>query len=412
MRTTMHGSRTDSRGRVHGAKHNDRNFDTERASNIDSSRSAENQYWHCYKGVMPELTFEEAELRFYEENFGKRLEEINARHLKNRHPERCKTMEEWKKVRQYAPEEITIQIGKTEEHATREQLVECFSEFWKRVLEWNKEHGMPFRTLSRALHMDEAVPHIQIRRVWVYQDGGELRLGQEKALRAAGLDLPDPSRPEGRRNNRKMVFDKWCRELWLDICREKGLDLERDPLPNGRHNRDKEDMIREKYEEMLEAARVAETTEKQLSAENARLRIDNRIMEKEETSRIVEEARPVLLEKGMVKVAKKDLQDLAKAAARESEARKQAQKAAATLPDAERRAEIILQQAQKQARELVADAERSAEQISMKELLRRYEIEADLEYYQRLQETFPDAFRKMEEIIRQQDRDLDRGDER
>lgn len=412
MRTTMHGSRTDSRGRVHGAKHNDRNFDVENAHNIDSSRSVENQYWHCYKGVMPDLTFEEAELRFYEENFGKRLEQINAKHLANRHPERCKTMEEWKKVRQYAPEEITIQIGKTEEHANRQQLVECFNEFWRKVRAWNTEHGSPFRVLNQALHMDEAVPHIQIRRVWVYQDGDELRLGQEKALKAAGLELPDPSRPEGRRNNRKMVFDKWCRELWLDICKEKGLDLERDPLPNGRHNRDKEDMIREKYEEMLEAARVAETTEKQLSAENARLRIDNRIMEKEETSRIVEEARPVLLEKDMVKVARKDLQDLAKAAARESEARKQAQKAAATLPEAERKAEILLQQAHKQAQEIVGEAERRAEHISMQELLRRYQVEADLEHFQRLQETFPDVFRKMNEVIRQQDHDLDREQER
>ena len=412
MRTTMHGSRTDSRGRVHGAKHNDRNFDTAKAQNIDSSRSAENQYWHCYAGVAPDLTFEAAELRFYEENFGKRLEKINAKHLANRHPERCKTMEEWKKVRQYAPEEITIQIGKTEEHASKQQLVECFNEFWKRILEWNREHGMPFRTLSRALHMDEAVPHIQIRRVWVYQDGEELRLGQEKALKAAGLNLPDPSRPEGRRNNRKMVFDRWCRELWLDICKEKGLDLERDPLPNGRHNKDKEDMIREKYEAMIEAARVAEATEKQLSARNSELRIDNQIMEKSEVSRIVEEAKPIFLEKEMVKVAKKDLQKLAKSAARESEAREQARKAAAVLPEAEQRAKILLQQADREAKTRIEEAEKTAEERSMVAYLERMRLESELDHYNSLRDLFPEVFEKMERISRQQDRDVDRGSER
>lgn len=412
MRTTMHGSRTDSRGRVHGSKHNDRNFDTAKAQNIDSSRSAENQYWHCYKGVAPELTFEEAELRFYEENFGKRLEQINAKHLANRHPERCKTMEEWKRVRQYAPEEITIQIGKTEEHASKQQLVECFNEFWKRVLEWNKEHGMPFRTLSRALHMDEAVPHIQIRRVWVYQDGEELRLGQEKALKAAGLELPDPSRPESRRNNRKMVFDRWARELWLDICREKGLDLERDPLPNGRHNKDKEDMIREKYEDMIERTRAAEVQEKQLLEKNSQLQIDNKIMTAKEASWIMEEARPVLLEKDMVKISKKDLRSLAKAAAREAEAREQAQKAAAVLPEAERQAKILLQRADKEATERIREADKTAEERSMVAYLERMKLESELEHYNNLRDLFPEVFEKMERISRQQDRDLDRDSER
>lgn len=264
MRTMTHNSRTNASGRVHGTKHNDRNFDVGKADNIDAAKVKDNEYRNCYGDSS--MTFDEVELKFYTENFSHQLEKTNAKYIENRHPERCKTMDEWKKLRQYCPEETTRQIGKMESHESREKLVECYNDYYKQIQQWNRDHGKPFTVLDRAVHVDEAVPHIQERRVWHYKgDDGKWYIGQEKALQMAGVELPNPDKPESRYNNRKMTFDKMSRELWLDICKEHGLDLEREALPNGKHNRDKEDMIREKYEEAIKET-------ERLQAENSNLK--------------------------------------------------------------------------------------------------------------------------------------------
>ena len=249
MRAMTHNSRTNSKGRVHGSKHNDRNFDTSKSENIDASKADQNIYQNCFND--PSLTFEQAELKAYKKLFSKQLAETNEKYIKSRHPERCKTMEQFIKVRQYAPEETVLQVGKMEQHIGRNELISIYNDYIKRLREWNKANGSPFVTLSTALHCDEAVPHIQWRKVWKYKaEDGSFRIGQEKALEQAGVPLPHPDKPEGRYNNRKMTFDKMSRELWLDVCHEHGLDIERVPVPNGKHNREKEEMIRDKYEEM------------------------------------------------------------------------------------------------------------------------------------------------------------------
>lgn len=254
MRAMQHNSRANSAGRVHGTKHNDRDFDTDRADNIDKARSEENVYWHLYQTEHPEMTFTEAELKFYVETFGEQLQKTNDNYLRQSHPERCKDMETWKMARQNAPEETVLQIGKMEGHADAATLMDCFQEYNRRLEQWNQDHGKPFTQLSYALHVDEAVPHIQTRRVWHYQDAqGMTKIGQEKALAKAGVELPDPNWKETRKNNRKVAFDKMAREMWLDVLHEYGLDIEREPVPDGKHNREKEAMIRDKYQEMVDA---------------------------------------------------------------------------------------------------------------------------------------------------------------
>lgn len=286
MRTMQHNSRANSKGRVHGTKHNDRNFDVGKADNIKTELSHLNYYENCYHDLS--LTFEEAELKFYKENFGEQLERTNQKYIENRHPERCKTMEEWKMIRQNAPEETVMQVGKMEEHIGRVELFKCYSEYNHRLEAWNVAHGKPFTTLTKALHADEAVPHWQTRRVWHYNDSqGVLKIGQEKALAAAGVPLPDPSKPEGRRNNRKMVFDKMAREMWLDVLKERGLDIEREPLPPGTpHNMEKEEMIRKKYENLLREAQQIKS-----DAETAR---DEALKDLEDIKREIDVAKSFL----------------------------------------------------------------------------------------------------------------------
>lgn len=79
-RLTNHNGRKGKDG-VYNPKHNDRNYNIEHSRNIDPSKTANNKTWHCY----PEenLTFEEAEKKFYEENFSSYLTQKNDRYINN-----------------------------------------------------------------------------------------------------------------------------------------------------------------------------------------------------------------------------------------------------------------------------------------------------------------------------------------
>lgn len=245
MRTMQHNSRANSAGATHGSKHNDRNFDSSKADNINPDLSYLNIYENVYND--PNMTFSDVELRFYQENFGEQLERTNERYRKNGHPERCKDMTDWMRAKRNAPEETVMQIGSIEASVSREQLWECYQDYQQRLDRWNLDHGCPMTILDTALHCDEAVPHVQSRRVWHYRTpDGELRLGQEKALEAAGVPLPDPSKAPGRHNNRKQTFDMITRSMWLDVIQEHHIDVEREPVPGARHNLEKVDMLREK----------------------------------------------------------------------------------------------------------------------------------------------------------------------
>lgn len=260
MRTTLHS------GRGYDPHHNDRNFDVSQADHIDPNRIQDNIYRNCFSD--PSLTFSDATLKFYQERFGAQLDATNAGYIRNRHPERCKTMEQWMKMKQHSPEETIVQIGNIDHHVSGEVLWECYEDLERRLGTWSAEHGNPFTVVSEALHVDESVPHIHRDRVWHYQDAnGRLKLGQEKALEAAGVPLPDPSKAPGRHNNRKMTFDAMVRETWLEILQEHGLQVETEPLPDGRHNRSKEQMIRDKYETMLQDTQDLTREKEHLQAE-------------------------------------------------------------------------------------------------------------------------------------------------
>ena len=73
-------------------------------------------------------------------------------------------------------------------------------------------------------------------------------------MKEAGVRLPDPGRPEGRRNNRKMMFDRMMRERWIGICEEHGIKVDRVPQ-KGRHQKI-DDYKRDRYIEAIERSRM------------------------------------------------------------------------------------------------------------------------------------------------------------
>lgn len=270
MRATIHNGRTGKDG-AYNTKHNDRQFDISHAEHIDPERMKNNRYWNW---TGKEITFEAAEQAFYEKHIRKHLDAQNARYKAQRHAERAKTMDEYRKSPQTCPEEVILQIGKLGDTIPADMMARIIQE----QINWEQKTFPGVKVLDVALHMDEqGAPHIHERRAWVYTDkDGNFAISQNKSLEQMGVELPNPNRPRGRFNNRKQTFSKRCREHLLQICREHGLEIEEIPQEKSRSGRTLEDYKADEAERRAAEAehrrqfseRAAESADKQ--AESAR----------------------------------------------------------------------------------------------------------------------------------------------
>lgn len=270
MRATIHNGRTSHLG-AFTPKHNDRSFNISHAEHIDPERVKLNRYWNW---TGKEITFEDAEIAFYEKHIRRHLDAQNARYRAQRHAERAKTMDEYRKSPQTCPEEVILQIGKMGDTIPADMMARIIQE----QINWEQQQFPGVKVLDVALHMDEqGAPHIHERRAWVYTDkDGNLAISQNKALEQMGIELPNPDKPRSRFNNRKQVFSRMCREHLLQICKEHGLEIEEIPQEKSRSGRTLEDYQAGEAERRAAEAdrrrqfseRAAESAEKQ--AESAK----------------------------------------------------------------------------------------------------------------------------------------------
>lgn len=271
MRATIHNGRTSNLG-AFTPKHNDRTFNINHAEHINPERVKLNRYWNWTDN--PETTFEAAEIAFYEKHISAHLEAQNARYRAQRHAERAKTMDEYRKSPQTCPEEVILQIGKMGDTIPADMMARIIQE----QINWEQQQFPGVKVLNVALHMDEqGAPHIHERRAWVYTDkNGNTAISQNKSLEQMGVELPNPDKPRGRFNNRKQKFSKMCREHLLQICKEHGLEIEEIPQEKSRSGRTLEDYQAGEAERRAAEAdrrrqfseRAAESAEKQ--AESAK----------------------------------------------------------------------------------------------------------------------------------------------
>ena len=237
IRATMHNARTGKNG-VFLARHNDRQFNTDKAEHIEASRSKENVYWHWMQEEQPQMTFEEAEFAFYEKYCRNHLDAQNSRYKKQRHIERVKSMDEYRTASQTCPEEVIWAIGNQDDTISPRILKNIIQE----QINWEQKTFPGVYVLNVSLHMDEASPHIHERRVFLYTDSqGHKAVGQNKALEQMGIGLPNPDKPRSRYNNRKQTFSKICRDHFLQICKEHGLQIEETPREYSKSGRELED---------------------------------------------------------------------------------------------------------------------------------------------------------------------------
>lgn len=271
MRATIHNGRTGKDG-AYNTKHNDRQFDIRNAEHIDPERVKNNRYWNWTGN--PKMSFEDAEAAFYEQHIKQHLDAQNARYRAQRHAERAKTMDEYRKSPQTCPEEVILQIGKMGDTIPADMMARIIQE----QINWEQQQFPGVKVLDVALHMDEqGAPHIHERRAWVYTDrDGNLAISQNKSLEQMGVELPNPNKPRSRFNNRKMTFSRMCRKHLLQICREHGLEIEEIPQEKSLSGRTLEDYKAGEAEKRAADAdrrrqfseRAAESAEKR--AESAR----------------------------------------------------------------------------------------------------------------------------------------------
>ena len=222
VRLTAHNGRAGKHG-TYSAKHNDRNFDVRKADHIDEGRSAGNSYWCCYE----DMTFEDAEALYYEQHFRQVLDERNERSIEARHPERVKSMDDYRTSKKTCPEETILQVGHKGEAIDPRTLWNICAEY----VNWEQQRFPNVKVLDVALHVDEqGAPHMHERKVWIAHDEqGREMVGQTQALREMGIAPPKPDKPYGKYNNAKMTYTQECREKLFEIAHEHGLDLEREP---------------------------------------------------------------------------------------------------------------------------------------------------------------------------------------
>lgn len=260
MRATYRCSRSGS------ARHNDRTFDLSKAEHINQRLTGENRNWHWMQKTHPQASFAEAEKAFYEKRYTESLNATNQRYIKQYHPERCKTIDDLLNGAKTCPTETIFQIGNKDEFPKASILQRAVNDLIKYLNRWNGLNGNHFHPLNISLHIDEATPHIHMRACWDYIDeDGHPRLGQEKALEQAGVSLPDPSKPIGRYNNRKMEFDKMIRTEWQNILKSYNLDIETEPLPKRKHKGKEEfinDQIARKQERLEQLESQIKWTER------------------------------------------------------------------------------------------------------------------------------------------------------
>lgn len=278
MRATIHNGRTSHLG-AFTPKHNDRSFNISHAEHIDPERVKLNRYWNW---TGKEMTFEDAERTFYEKHIRQHLDAQNARYRAQRHAERVKSMDEYRRSPQTCPEEVILQIGKLGDTIPADMMARIIQE----QINWEQQQFPGVKVLDVALHMDEqGAPHIHERRAWIYTDkDGNLAISQNRSLEQMGVELPNPDKPRSRFNNRKQVFSRMCREHLLQICREHGLEIEELPQEKSRNGRTLDD-----YKAGEAEKRAAEAERRREFSERAAESAEKRAESARDTARSYEE---------------------------------------------------------------------------------------------------------------------------
>lgn len=223
--TTNNGRHT--KGRAYSPRHDDRQFNLKNSTHIDPARTSNNWVWQWLENYGKQCSFEDAEREFYARYISDHLRAVNSRYEAQRHAERVKGMDEYRKSPQSCPEETIVCIGNRENHPDPGELLAAYLE----LQHWQEKMFPQLHVLDYAMHLDEqGAPHIHERHVWTYTDAdGHLAIGQARALQQMNIQRPHPEQPRSRYNNAKQTYTAMVRAQFVEICRRRGLEIETTP---------------------------------------------------------------------------------------------------------------------------------------------------------------------------------------
>ena len=271
MRLSSHMSRKDAGPGNHNSR---TNFKGE-SLNIDAEKSKNNYYWNCITGTKEHLSFKKVEEDYYKENYTSMLDARNENYKKNRHPENCRTMEEYMQADKTKPEEHIIQVGDMNNTITKKQLHEVLVDYYK----WHTKTFPNVKFLDIAIHVDEkCAPHIHMRRVWECKGKYGKEICESKALKEMGIKRPDPNKKEGKDNNAKMTYTAMVRNKLLDICIAHDIDIETEVKDGGAIHLQPTEFKLKKMKEKIEEI-YRDMTEQKL--ENKELELKNKELEQQ-----------------------------------------------------------------------------------------------------------------------------------
>lgn len=196
--------------------------------------------WNCYG---ENISFKQAEKRFYEEHFSEFLNDRNRRYSDNRQKDRVMSMKQFMKSPRYQPTELILQIGNKDEYPDHEILKKVTSSLRKDL----EQKG--FSVMDMAVHLDETTPHVHLRGVFIQKlENGMEQPNKSACLKQHGYEPPDPTRKESRYNTRLVTFTNEARQHFYDLVEQHGIKLDREVHEKRRHEPTREYSTRKQRE--------------------------------------------------------------------------------------------------------------------------------------------------------------------
>lgn len=278
--------------------HNDRQFNVKEYERYDANITPENLYRN-YKGEKyfdkdksNHLSFKKLEEEYYKENYAPFVEYQNEK--KKKHRERKSDYLSINKMinsKRYSPVETIYEIGNSEHKGLipREALIEATN----LTVEFKKTLVKGLVVLDMAYHFDEpkSGDHLHTDEIYnAIDDKGNIYPCIDKCLEQAGIELPNPNKPIGQYNNRKITLDNIIREKWYDIIDEilpkYGLDIkiDREVVSASKKHKTTLEYTCEKLKEQLDDIQV-----KYESSLLEKERLDDEIFILNDTSKMIRE---------------------------------------------------------------------------------------------------------------------------
>ena len=257
-------------------KHNDRDYDKDlKAKAIADGKLIT---WHRFQSTDPDMSFADAEARFYASVFADYINACNAKaKARGQLKSRYKDAETMLNSDKQGAEETIIYLG----DMNNQLEPEVFEAIAKEYIEFMERNYPQYKILDYAIHNDEnGAIHLQERHVFIATDkDGHTYPNQTKALEKMSFKRPNSSKSATRWNNPKQAFDAQVREDMAKICAKYGINIA-PPAEDSKHkDRDLDTYIAKERQKQIEKLEELQDELADFDADDAQILAMKRVIE-------------------------------------------------------------------------------------------------------------------------------------